>query len=462
MVNILKTLGQMVLRFKLIHSKSIPFSYHLKTPKSVQWKKYYRPPFHILFQIAELFAVSIYMFSVLNPVQSDAQILRNVFKDIFFLEKHESPVSKASDLDDYYAYLQEQAETINDNFIMEAKFPDEETLVYHTITYTNGSTSINNHPDVEPESLKNISTILTSIPIYIYSTRKPITACTIWELVITVSDISSNPAFFLSSKLYWHHCPLDQNSMALDVKIDQKNTQYYRMTKYSMTPLFFASISHIIYLISYLFVKGSLHKKWRKTDPNYQELPSTTQFHYTIGIWPVFELLASSFLIASVTIVAIDARKMTEYPSLIVMQIFAVSATPMFLTLLQWFQFNSYSYQYVAILREGTIQLLTVAISFLPVICAFFFVGILVFANFAEKARSYFSMTTILVAFTLGDNIMPTYNDFSDGSTLFNWVAFAYITLMVLVAAWTVFASFTAMVTFIHQKLLLKEHLHNN
>ena len=205
-----------------------------------------------------------------------------------------------------------------------------------------------------------------------------------------------------------------------------------------------------------------MHREWRKTDPNYQEMKSTSQFHYTFGFWPLCEVISSASLIVSVSLLLNDAKKMTEYPTLIIMKIFTISTTFLFLTALQWFSFNTYTYHYVEILREGVLQIFSVAISFLPVIFAFFFIGIFLFANIADKARSYFSMMTILVSFTLGDNILPTYNDFSDGSVLFNWLAFAYITLLVLVSGWAVFASFTAMVSFIDRKLLMKQHLHKD
>lgn len=452
----------MGLRIVLLHTRAIPFSYKGKSSSLTLWRQYFRPPFHSCFQIVETIAALLYLFSVLVPVQTETQILRNVFKDIFFLEKHESPVSKASDLNDYYQELKTSAEKIKNDFILKAKFPNESTLVYHTITFLNGSKILEFHPDVDPESLKNISTIQSSIPIYLYSTRKPILACSIWELVITVSDKYSNPAFFLSSKLYWHRCPLDENQEALGEKIDRYHLPYYRYTVYNVKPLLLVSILHFLYLLHYFNVKSKMHREWRKTDPNYQEMKSTSQFHYTFGFWPLCEVISSASLIVSVSLLLNDAKKMTEYPTLIIMKIFTISTTFLFLTALQWFSFNTYTYHYVEILREGVLQIFSVAISFLPVIFAFFFIGIFLFANIADKARSYFSMMTILVSFTLGDNILPTYNDFSDGSVLFNWLAFAYITLLVLVSGWAVFASFTAMVSFIDRKLLMKQHLHKD
>lgn len=452
----------MGLRVVLLRGRAIPISYK-ETPSSLAlWRQYYRPPFHTCFQITSIIAALLYLFTVLVPVQTETQILRNVFKDIFFLEKHESPVSKASDLNDYYQELETSAENIKDDFILKAKFPNESTLVYHTITFLNGSKALEFHPEVDPESLKNISTIESSIPIYLYSSRKPVLACSIWELLIIVSDKNSNPAFFLSSKLYWHQCKLDKNQMALGEKIERDLLPYYRHTIHTIKPLFLSAVLHTLFLIHYFYVRSKLHRDWRKNDPTYQEMNSTTQFHFTFGFWLLFEAISSISLIVTTTILLDNARTMTEYPTLIVMKIHSISNAFLILTTLQWFKFNTYTYHYVAILREGVFLIFSVAISFFPVIFAFFFVGIFMFANIADKARSYFSMLTILVSFTLGDNIEPTYNDFSDGSVLFNWMAFAYITLLVLVAGWAVFASFTAMVSFIDRKLLMKQHLHND
>lgn len=452
----------MGLRIALLHGRSIPISYK-EAPSSLSiWRQYYRPPFHTCFQIFSIITSFLYLFTVLVPVQTETQILRNVFKDIFFLEKHESPVSKASDLNDYYQELETSAENIKDDFILKAKFPNESTLVYHTITFLNGSTSLEFHPEVDPESLKNITTIESSIPIYLYSSRKPVLACSIWELLITVSDKYSNPAFYLSSELFWHQCKLDENQTALGEKIERSKLPFYRNTVHWIKPLFLLSTFHSIFLIHYFYARSKMHREWRKSDPTYQEMKSIKQFHFTFGFWPICELISSLSLIVTTTILLDDARTMTEYPMLIVMKLYSISNAFLFLTALQWFNFNSWTYHYVAILREGALQIFSVAISFLPVIFAFFFVGIFLFANIADKSRSYFSMLTILVSFTLGDNIEPTYNDFSDGSVLFNWLAFAYITLLVLVAGWVVFASFTAVVSFIDRKLMMKQHLHKD
>ncbi|OHT03926.1 hypothetical protein TRFO_28704 [Tritrichomonas foetus] len=452
----------MGLRINFLSGRKIPFSYAEKQSFLTKWRQYYRIPFCLCLQIIEVISASIYLFSVLVPVQSEAQILRNVFKDIFFLEKHEAPVSRASDLNDYYQFLETAAENVRDDFIIKTKFPNETNLVYHTITFSNGSQTLEFHPKVDPESLKNISTIRSSVPIYLFSTRKPALGCSNWELVITVSDIQSNPAFFLSSKLYWHHCPLDDDGTVLGEQIDRSELPYYRKTMDAIVPLILSSFIHLFYILYQARSRLKLHWHWRKTDGVYQELKSNQQFYYTIGFWIPCEFVSSISLIISSFILYNDSRKMTEYPSLLVMQIFTVSTTFLFLTTLQWFKFNVYTYHFVAILREGSVQLFAVAISFLPVICAFFFAGIFIFANIAPKTRSYFSMLTILVSFTLGDNILPVYDDFSDGTFLFNWVAFIYVTLLVLVAGWVVFSSFTAMISLVDQKLLMKKKRHTD
>ena len=54
---------------------------------------------------------------------------------------------------------------------------------------------------------------------------------------------------------------------------------------------------------------------------------------------------------------------------------------------------------------------------------------------------------------------MPTYNDFSDGTPVFNWLAFIYITAFVLMAGWIVFASFTATIAFVDQRVMMQKHL---
>ena len=418
-------------------------------PSKIQlWKTFYRPPIHMILILCEI-AISLgYTSFVLIPAQLEAYRYREVFRTIFFLEDHEAPISRSSDLSDYYSDLNESALGMKHGLLMNVTLAEP---MSHTITYSNGTViKIFEEFTVTSEDLKDIVTILTQIPVYIFEFGRA--GCSKWTSEFRVSDIYSNPAFWLSSTITRSHCPREQLGGKSPYQIP-----FYRLTLRFVPQLLLLSVIHFFLIIYQLAVRWRLYKSWRQNDPDFQVLKSGQMYHYAIGNWRVFELLTCCTVISGSIVILFDAIYMTEMPGLLPVQIYALTTMLLDLSVMQFFRINTYTYHYVAILSEGCVQLFDVAIGFLPVICAFFLAGIFIFGNIAPKARSVFSMLEILVSFTLGDNIQPTYNEFSDGTSLFNWLAFAYITLFVLAAGWVVFASFTATIAFVDQKLLMKK-----
>lgn len=435
----------MPLRVALLRTPRLEITWHEKRSAQL-WKLYHRPPLHLILLLVEFLIGIFYCFSVLIPTQYDAYQYRETFKSIFFLENHESPISRSSDLVDYYLDLNQSALRMQSDFLMNVSFP---VPMSHEITYANGTKDeFYSMLDFDPEDLKDIVTILTKLVLYVFNNDHK--SCSKWTVQITVSDIYSNPAFWLSSVIYRDHCPKSLVS-------NQSQILYVRRTFQFIPRLMLVALIHLIIVLYQLVIRWRLHKNWRRNDADYHDLKSGQMFHYTIGIWRVFELISCVSVLSGCVYVLVDSIMMTELAGLGAVQVFALTTVILNLCMLQFFKFNVYTYHFVAILAEGCVQLFDIAIGFTPVICAFFLAGIFIFSHIAPKTRSVFSMLEILVSFTLGDNIEPTYNEFSDGTPLFNWIAFIYITLLVLAAGWVVFASFTATIAFVDQKLLMKK-----
>lgn len=442
----------MPLRIKLLRPGLIPVSYTTKRSINELWQTFYRPPSHMLFQIAELVTLMIYVSFVLIPTQYKAYLLREVFKSVLFQQNHESPIWNATLLNQSYFDMQDSALQIQEDFIMDVDFPNASNLVYHYILYVNGTKTQVDDIEINTEVLKDVTTITTNIPIYVFSEY----GCSKWNIVFIVSDIHSNPAFWLSSKIHRNQCDLKKIENLFGRKYNREDMPHYINTcqfLYRMIPFL---IFHLTLLATQLARRIKAHRKCIVSDIHYQEYKPHQQFHFMIGVWLPCEIFAVVVHLVGCVLLTINANSMSEMPDLLVLQMFSLTIFFMLLTLLQFFRANTYTYHFVAILREGIVHILDVFIGFIPIISAFFLAGIFMFATIAPKTRSLYSMLEILISFTLGDNIEPTYNEFSDGTPLFNWMAFIYITLLVLVAGWVVFASFTATVQFIDERILMK------
>ena len=426
-----------------------PISNILNLTEFTIWKEYYRPPIRFLFIFIEIFCIFFYFRKVALPSIMTSYHIRQMLVSIFFLENHESPISNSNQLNDYYLDLTEKVTKMKNDFLLNVSFPNNSKLIYFTFLFSNQTVTIIDNPLIDAIFLKNITTILTEIPLFIFSNKKNSNGCQYWIIKLIVSKLYSDPAFFLSSKIYRYQCPN---------KFDF-NLSYFLFTKKIIIPLLIILFFHL--LINFYSIKQSflIYKIKNKEDQNFKILKGSTQIHYVLGIWLPLETLIILLSFFSTILLIYDSYLMTDLPSLTILKIFSISSATIIITSLQWFKYTDFAYRFVEILREGSGMLLTILIGFFPIICGFLLAGIFIFAHIAPKTRSIWSMIEILISFTLGDNIQPTYVDFTDGTTLFNWLAFIYITSLVLVAGWVVFASFTAAVAFIHKTLVLKEKL---
>lgn len=448
----------MGINFRFNHKPKIKITYLEKPCTTDIWRIAYRPSSRIFLQVIEVICVLMYAVTVLSPVQLDAYDMRKALKYVYFLENHESPISSASAVNDYFKVIKNETENIKLNFLMDVDFPNETNLVYHYFTYNNGSEELILNPEIDPESLKDIITIKTIVPIYVFSSKQKTMGCSLWDFIVIISCVKSDPAFFLSSKIIRHKCKLT-NGEVKGRKIETSRLNYYIKSMRVVRSLFVASLVHMFIVIKQIYTRWKKHHKWCVSDITYQEMKSSKRYHYTFGGWLIYEMFSSSFILAASIVSYKECMVLTEYPSLLVLQYFAFSTTLVLLSILQLYKFNDYSYHFVEILREGAEMLFNVILGFIPIIFAFFLFGIFMFSNVAWKTHTIIQMIEILVSFTLGDNIMPTYNDFSDGTPVFNWLAFIYITAFVLMAGWIVFASFTATIAFVDQRVMMQKHL---
>jgi len=438
------------MKVRLISHPKKRASYHENGNEFIEWKENYKVPLRYFLVLMEVILIFVYIQKVLAPSTMISYFIRKMLVSLFFLEKHESPISNSSQLNEYYESIHLTAASIKHDFMLNVSFPNDTKLVYNSILFSNGSLFDVENLYVDSIILKNVVTITTDIPLFIYSSRKAVPGCSQWDVKLIVSRVFSDPAFFLSSKIFRMQCPQEKAS-------NTSNSVFYRYTLKIILPFILICCFHLLFNKMQISESLALHRILRKEDQSYKNYKGSTQLHYSVGLWLPIETFVVFLSMVSGIILIIDLNKMTEIPSLSAMEMFSISSAGLFLMSLQWFKNTPYSYHFIKIIRDGSGMMFGVLVGFSPIICAFFLAGVFIFAHVAPKTRSMWSMIEILISFTLGDNIQPTYVEFTDGTDLFNWLAFGYVTLMVLVAGWVVFASFTATIAFVHRRIVLKE-----
>ena len=375
----------------------------------------------------------------------------NMFVNLFYLDDHEAPVSSVDTLNDYYKTLNETAYKFIGNFMANVTFPDEKHLVVHEFEFVNGSHNIEYSPELDPLLLKSVKTIKTTIPTYIISSKKKVPGCSQWTLEITVSMVKTDPAFWLSSKIHRSQCPREV------YESNQEQLEYFVWTRRSLFPLVVLLSFHIIVDFWVLLSRIKTHNTFLKNDHRYKQMPSRRQLHFTIGWWVPLEILFSVGTLCTAVIAMMDSHTMTELPSLSVMVLFSIAAFFQISLCCQLFAYTKTLYLYVLIVRDGFGLFFDVTVGTLPFLFASLLCGIFMFASIAPKARSFWGMYEIVNSFEFSNNIENIYNEFSDGTPLFNWLAFIYITIVVLVSGWVVLASLLAAVLCIHSMITNKQ-----
>lgn len=418
------------------------------------WKNTKIFPTRHLMILAEVICILLYMQRVLVPSTMVSYHIHEMFVRIFYSDDHEAPISNTDSLNEYFTTLSEKAQQMDASSLLDIQFPDRDHLMIQEFIYSNGSTSIvYDLPELDPILLKNVSTIRTLIPAYIISSKKKVPGCSAWTVDIEVSMVKTDPAFWLSSKVHRSQCPLDIH--VKHVKHDQ--LEYVIGTKNTLLPLIFISICHFIFNVFELRSRLNLEKQFYKNDNRFHSLPSATRLHYTVGMWIPVEFLTLIATLLTSSFVLHDIRTVTELPSLLVMEMFSVSSLIHISLICQMFQYTKTVYLFVLIMRDGFILFFNVIVGTVPFIFAILLSGVFCFATYAKKAKSFWSMYEIINSFEYSNNILPMYNEFSDGTTLFNWLSFAFMTITVITSGWIVLYSMMSAALVTHSTIVKKQ-----
>lgn len=441
----------MPLCLRFIRNAPKPPSFGVVESEWAVWKRDYLIPLRLLILVAEVFVIFIYMLTVLVPSQMIAYNLRQCFTSIFFQDEHEAPIYNTTALNEYYQEIQDKAEQINEDFLLDVEFLDPEYLVKHEFVYADGSVEYKSHIEVDPMLLKNVVSIKTTISMKVYSSRNPVPGCILSTVVLIVSKNNSDPGFFLNSRFYRDHCPLGSE------RGEKTKLPYFIKTMQTIPILLYLLAIHLILDVHQVVVRSRRYKLWDATEPGFNALKGNVRLKLSIGWWLILEIVVLLLTILAAVFVLVDLKPMTEIPSLASLRVLAVSSVFHFGLLMQLFRVWPALYLFPALIREGGGLLMSVFVGYPAILCGFVIAGIFIFGLIAHQTRSVWIMIQIPLSFALGDNIEPTFNDFSNGTPLYNWMSFIYITLEVLLANWILFASFTAAILFTVQKIEMHE-----
>ncbi|KAH0789651.1 hypothetical protein GPJ56_006153 [Histomonas meleagridis] len=257
----------------------------------------------------------------------------------------------------------------------------------------------------------------------------------------------STKATFSSSKLLESSPPTDLLSSLFI-------PQAYKQEILSFC-LLIISLAGFIILTFELIKRFKNHIFHREHQGAYKDLDIYEQIHSTIGFWPLIHIVSELYIMIASIVILVDSFHSTQYISITSLRMFAFAAFLSFATSSQWYSGSLYLYQLILLIRASFVRLLNLFIGILPLIIGLMVLGVFIFGSFSEVSKTYMKFLQIFIGLIFGDNMKGTFAFYTDGSLTFDILSTIYVTAMAITSASILFPSFTATISFIHEKEVL-------
>jgi hypothetical protein len=216
--------------------------------------------------------------------------------------------------------------------------------------------------------------------------------------------------------------------------------------------LVIASCLHLFLLIVRLGRAWQFHQeKLSIGHGDYVDLSFWEQFHDVIGFWEPLTLASSGFVLASSGSMLGDLVRITQFPSQRTVLLFGFGSLLAVITGMRYLHHFPGMYSVVLVIRQAFLKLMLVAIGIAPIVFAFLFAGIFLFGLVSSVSESFLLLFEAILSVTFGDIIARVYGFFTDGSEVYNTLAFLYATTLTAFAMWLFFTSFTAEMVFVYK-----------
>jgi hypothetical protein len=105
------------------------------------------------------------------------------------------------------------------------------------------------------------------------------------------------------------------------------------------------------------------------------------------------------------------------------------------------------TYELVLIIRVSFMRLLSIFFGLLPLICALMMVGLFLFGLVSDISKTYYRFVQLFLGLIFGDDMYAVYSYYTDGTDVYTYLAFVYVTATGIVAGYIFFPAFTATIS---------------
>ena len=471
--------------FRYVPSKNFRDKWNKHISPMKRWKKFYRPPWLLIIHVLEIMVLFIIFFGLVIPNLKDIFLIRSMFVEQLCLNVDlKTPLSKIADISDFIYGFDEKLASLVDDTLMELYYANNEKHYDLKITWINGTTTINTEIDVSSNLFRHVYSIRVETSLYFVAPRSKFKGCTKWNIATEITHSNGSYAFFSAPEISRDRCPkeylgfitnhslrnkklssfLKKNNYQVnmnsfnDVKTeeDQKSIfldQVNFLENLSICLIFLSLIGTVILIVD-LFSRWKFHKDSCK-DKSYRELDVFDQIHFSFGFWYPLHLVTDIILIATSIILLIDSFSMTQFISSKAIHLFAVGFFLNIIIIPRWFVFIPRVYQVITIIRVAFTRLFATFVGLLPIICGFMMIAISLFGLISDISKEYYRFLQLFFGLVFGDDTYGVFTYFTDGSLLFDVLAFFFTMFIALFSGYIFFPSFTAYISYIRRNEVL-------
>lgn len=484
----------------LPHFKPVKRWYKAAKPMKL-WKKYYMPPWVLIIHFVEILLLFTILFKAIIPNVRDTFLIRSMFaKNLCFDIDLHVPISRIDDITDFIQNFNENLDKFISGSFMYIYYVNQDKPYDFLVTWSNGTTTSSINISITTEFFRHITKFRVETSLYFVLPHSDFKGCTKWNIATEIIKSEGSYTFSAAPCISRKRCPksfMDQITIQNSKEIDQKqllaeqnrlkyihyvekykkseNEQKDDQSNINSIPdpipllpdeilkqasdlenyagcLFFLSIAGTITLTSSLIKRCKNHRRWRQTDPVFRDLEVVEQIHLSLGFWHPLHCLMEIFLLAASVVLLVESQKMTQFISLISIQIFAVA---FFLTVCiapRWFILWPNVYQVVLIIRVAFTRLVSTFVGLLPIICAFMMFAVFLFGLVSDITKNYYRYMQLFLGLVFGDDTYNIFGYFSNGTLVYDVLSFFFTMLIALLAGYIFFPAFTATISFLRSK----------
>lgn len=429
----------MTISLKFSKRKSIETKWNSKKQPFLIWAYYYSPPFLFFIHLITIITMIKILFLFIFPTIRDTFLKEKMFRNLLCPDINlKIPFSNILAVNDFIANFQENLDKlINDSF-MNLSYANNDTKYYMIINWTNGTVT-DKMMNLNISMFYHLSNIRigTSLNYIIIQKKNP--GCMKWNINSDIALKKGSYSFHGEPVITQEPCSYEfMKEKSID-EVPQKQT--LRKCSFDILVLSFISI---IIVINNLVEGWKKQIRWSLTDSFYNDLEIVDQIHLSIGFWTPIHFIMNILLIILSFKLLRQSYIITQYISKRSINFYAYSFFITISVICRWLVYFPKLYQIILIIRVSFIRLLSIAIGYLPFICALMMFGLFLFGMVSDITFEYYRFFQMFIGIIFGDDEFGFYSDYSDKSILFEILSFIYCTLIGIFAGYAVNTGFLA------------------